>query len=185
MLCGTWTGGELGENGYMYMYSWVLSLFTWNCHNIVNLKNKIICIQIMSSVNKDSFNFFFQKQSYWNFQSVTKERLLSDCFYVVCQIFGRKHRRKSLWVWGRQTFPRTKKALAIKDKLNKLDFLKIKHFALQKKSTIKKFKWNAQSWGKYSQTINLLKELYLEVLGIPSWLCDKESACQCRMMQET
>ena len=30
---------------------------------IQNLKNKIICIQIMSSVNKDSFNFFFQKKN--------------------------------------------------------------------------------------------------------------------------
>ena len=26
---------SLGENGYMYMYSWVPLLFTWNCHNIV------------------------------------------------------------------------------------------------------------------------------------------------------
>ena len=28
--------GSLGENGYMYMYGWVPSLFTWNFHNIVN-----------------------------------------------------------------------------------------------------------------------------------------------------
>ena len=28
--------GSLGENGYMYMYGWVPSLFTWNYHNIVN-----------------------------------------------------------------------------------------------------------------------------------------------------
>ena len=28
--------GTLGENGYMYMYGWVPSLFTWNSHNIVN-----------------------------------------------------------------------------------------------------------------------------------------------------
>ena len=27
---------SLGENGYMYMYGWVPSLFTWNSHNIVN-----------------------------------------------------------------------------------------------------------------------------------------------------
>ena len=25
-----WMGGSLGENGYMYMYGWVPSLFTWN-----------------------------------------------------------------------------------------------------------------------------------------------------------
>ena len=31
-----WMGGGLGENGYMYMYGWVLSLFTWHCHNFVN-----------------------------------------------------------------------------------------------------------------------------------------------------
>ena len=28
--------GSPGENGYMYMYGWVSSLFTWNYHNIVN-----------------------------------------------------------------------------------------------------------------------------------------------------
>ena len=28
--------GSLGENGYMYVYGWVPSLFTWTYHNIVN-----------------------------------------------------------------------------------------------------------------------------------------------------
>ena len=28
--------GNLGENGYMFMYSWVPLLFTWNYHNIVS-----------------------------------------------------------------------------------------------------------------------------------------------------
>ena len=28
-------GGELGENGYMYMYGWIPLLFTWNYYNIV------------------------------------------------------------------------------------------------------------------------------------------------------
>ena len=28
--------GSLGKNGYMYMYSWVPSLLTWNYHNIFN-----------------------------------------------------------------------------------------------------------------------------------------------------
>ena len=28
--------GSLGENGYMYVYDWVPSLFTWNYHEIVN-----------------------------------------------------------------------------------------------------------------------------------------------------
>ena len=31
-----WMGGGLRENGYMYVYGWVPSLFTWNHHNIVN-----------------------------------------------------------------------------------------------------------------------------------------------------
>ena len=28
--------------GYMYMYNWIILLYTWNCHNIVNqlLQNK-------------------------------------------------------------------------------------------------------------------------------------------------
>ena len=26
--------GSLGENGYMYMYGWVLLLFLWNYHNV-------------------------------------------------------------------------------------------------------------------------------------------------------
>ena len=28
--------GNLGENGYVDMYGWVPSLFTWNCRNMVN-----------------------------------------------------------------------------------------------------------------------------------------------------
>ena len=28
-------GGELGENGYMYMYGWIPLLLTWNYYNIV------------------------------------------------------------------------------------------------------------------------------------------------------
>ena len=37
MLGGNLDGGSwrVGKNGYMYMYSWVPLLFTWNCHNIV------------------------------------------------------------------------------------------------------------------------------------------------------
>ena len=31
-----WTGGGLGNNGYMYMYGRVPLLFTWNYHNVVN-----------------------------------------------------------------------------------------------------------------------------------------------------
>ena len=27
--------GSLGENGHMYIYGWVPSLFTWNYHSIV------------------------------------------------------------------------------------------------------------------------------------------------------
>ena len=32
----TWMGGETGEDGHMYMYSWAPLLFTWNYHNIAN-----------------------------------------------------------------------------------------------------------------------------------------------------
>ena len=38
LLNAMWPSGQegnLGENGYMYMYGWVPSLFTWNHHNIV------------------------------------------------------------------------------------------------------------------------------------------------------
>ena len=31
-----WMGGSLGENGYMYMYGWVPSLYSWNYHDIVS-----------------------------------------------------------------------------------------------------------------------------------------------------
>ena len=31
-----WMGEEFGENGYMYMYGWILLLSTWNYHSIVN-----------------------------------------------------------------------------------------------------------------------------------------------------
>ena len=29
-----WVGGDLGENGYLYIYGWVPSLFTWYHHNV-------------------------------------------------------------------------------------------------------------------------------------------------------
>ena len=36
VLCGSLDGrGVCGENGCVYMYGWVPSLFTWNYHNIV------------------------------------------------------------------------------------------------------------------------------------------------------
>ena len=35
MLQPGWEG-NLGEDGYMYIYCWVPWLFTWNCHNVVN-----------------------------------------------------------------------------------------------------------------------------------------------------
>ena len=31
-----WKEGNLGENGYMYMYGWTPALSTWNYHNITN-----------------------------------------------------------------------------------------------------------------------------------------------------
>ena len=46
-----WTGGSLGENGYMYMHGWVPSLFTWNYHHIVNQLSD----QISRSVVSDSW----------------------------------------------------------------------------------------------------------------------------------
>ena len=37
VLCGSLDGRAIcGENGYMYMYDWVPSLFTWSYGNIVN-----------------------------------------------------------------------------------------------------------------------------------------------------
>ena len=44
MLCGIMDEGVWGENTYTYMYSWVPSVFTWNCHNIVNrLSVQLLC----------------------------------------------------------------------------------------------------------------------------------------------
>ena len=41
-----WMAAEFGGNGYMYMYGWAPSLFTWNSYNVVNwlylIKNKKI-----------------------------------------------------------------------------------------------------------------------------------------------
>ena len=62
--------GSLGENGYMHMYGWVPSLFTWNCHNIVNwlypIQNRkfkrkkkgiqIVCMPQKSEVHRPSLN---------------------------------------------------------------------------------------------------------------------------------
>ena len=35
-MCQPGWDEDLGENGYMYMYGWDPSLFTWNSHNIYN-----------------------------------------------------------------------------------------------------------------------------------------------------
>ena len=49
--------GSLGEDGYMFMYDWVPSLCTWNCHMIDNqltlIQNKVkkkkrVCINWLS-----------------------------------------------------------------------------------------------------------------------------------------
>ena len=39
-------GACVGEHGYMYMYGWVSSLFTWNYHNIITI-NIITIINIL------------------------------------------------------------------------------------------------------------------------------------------
>ena len=43
-----WTGGEFGENGYIYMYGWVPSLFIWNITTL------LISSSVQSSVMPDS-----------------------------------------------------------------------------------------------------------------------------------
>lgn len=53
------------------------------------------------------------------------------------------------------------KALWIKEKTDKLDFMKIKTFFL--KDTVKKMKRQPPT-GKYSQFIHLTKDLYLEYI---------------------
>ena len=35
-LCGSLDEESLGESGYTHMYGWGPSLFTWDCHNLVN-----------------------------------------------------------------------------------------------------------------------------------------------------
>jgi len=49
----TWIGRGFGENGYMYMYGWVLSLFTWNYHNTVN-QPSVSSVQFSCSAVSDS-----------------------------------------------------------------------------------------------------------------------------------
>ena len=43
-----WTGGEFGENGYIYMYGWVPPLFKWNITTL------LISSSVQSSVMPDS-----------------------------------------------------------------------------------------------------------------------------------
>ena len=51
--------GNLGENGYIYVYGWILLLFTWNYHNIVNQlnpnikfkKKKRLSLQVLTGPN--------------------------------------------------------------------------------------------------------------------------------------
>ena len=44
-----WEWG-LGENGYMYMYCWIILLSTWNYHNIVNWLSSVQSVQSLSHV---------------------------------------------------------------------------------------------------------------------------------------
>ena len=46
--------GSLGENGYMYIYGWVPSLFTWNSHNIVSWLKLQYKIKIKKQTNKQT-----------------------------------------------------------------------------------------------------------------------------------
>ena len=46
-------GGEFGENGHVYTYGWVPSLFTWGYHNIANqvYLNKFWILKIKLNLN--------------------------------------------------------------------------------------------------------------------------------------
>ena len=70
-----WMGGELGENGYMYMYGWVPSLFIWNYHNIVNLQCMCACchfshvqlfVTLWTIAHQAPLSMRFSRQEYWS-----------------------------------------------------------------------------------------------------------------------
>ena len=56
-----WMGEEFGENGCVYMYGWIPSLFTWNYLNIVNqlyLNKKILWVlKIKLNLKKEKKKF--------------------------------------------------------------------------------------------------------------------------------
>ena len=67
--------GSLGENGYMYMYGWVPSLFIWNYHNIVNLQCLCACchfshvqlfVILWTIAHQAPLSMRFSKQEYWS-----------------------------------------------------------------------------------------------------------------------
>ena len=49
--------GSFGENGYMYMYTWVPLLSTWNYHNIVNWLYSNIKQKVLKTGKQESTSF--------------------------------------------------------------------------------------------------------------------------------
>ena len=89
----TWMGGGLGENGYMYMYGWVPSLFTWNHHNIVNqLYPSIKCfLCLKKSKNKIRINYkvLTHATKWMDLENMLNERIQSwktMCCRIPCTL---------------------------------------------------------------------------------------------------
>ena len=57
---------SLGENGYMYIYGWVPSLFTWNYHNIVNQLYPNTKLKVFFFFKSPKNNKEKKKQVWWN-----------------------------------------------------------------------------------------------------------------------
>ena len=67
LLSVTWQlgwKGDLGENGCMYIYGWILSLFAWNYHKIIY---NIVVVQLLSRVRLLATAWTAARQAFLSF----------------------------------------------------------------------------------------------------------------------
>ena len=67
LLSVTWQlgwKGDLGENGCIYMYGWILSLFAWNYHKIIY---NIVVVQLLSRVRLLATAWTAARQAFLSF----------------------------------------------------------------------------------------------------------------------
>ena len=93
LLSVTWQlgwKGDLGENGCIYMYGWILSLFAWNYHKIIY---NIVVVQLLSRVRLLATAWTAARQAFLSFtisRSLLKlmftESVMPSNYLILCHL---------------------------------------------------------------------------------------------------